>query len=73
MRVCARGQSHRLAPIHSAPTGSLFAAAAVFGAGCFLRLESGESRAGVTATGLKAAGICARSQSCWRQRNNWLA
>jgi hypothetical protein len=31
------------------------------------------SGSGVTATGLKAAGICARSQSCWRQRNNWLA
>src|SRR5262249_49454714 len=27
---------------------------------------------GATATGLNAAGICARSQSCWRQRNNWL-
>ena len=26
----------------------------------------------VTATGLNAAGICAHSHSCWRQRNNWL-
>jgi hypothetical protein len=28
---------------------------------------------GVTATGLNTAGICARSQSCWRQRKSWLA
>src|SRR5215212_7903635 len=27
---------------------------------------------GVTATGLNAAGSCARLQSCWRQQNNWL-
>src|SRR5712691_8340266 len=27
---------------------------------------------GVIATGLNAAGICARSHSSWRQRNNWL-
>src|SRR5208282_275540 len=25
-----------------------------------------------TATGWNTAGICTRSQSCWRQRNNWL-
>ena len=27
---------------------------------------------GAIATSLNAAGICARSHSCWRQRNNWL-
>lgn len=26
----------------------------------------------VIATGSNTAGICTRSQSCWRQRNNWL-
>src|SRR5208282_1069954 len=25
-----------------------------------------------TATGWNTAGVCTRSQSCWRQRNNWL-
>src|ERR1700735_5148731 len=36
--------------------------------------EVGETAAGsgVTATGLNTAGICIRSQSCWRQRNSWL-
>src|SRR5262249_21119785 len=27
---------------------------------------------GAIATALNVAGICARSHSCWRQRNNWL-
>jgi len=27
---------------------------------------------GAIATGFNAAGICAHSHSCWRQRNNWL-
>src|SRR3954469_12629565 len=31
-----------------------------------------DSGSGVMATGLNAAGTWDRSQSCWRQRNNWL-
>jgi hypothetical protein len=31
------------------------------------------SGSGVTAMGLNVAGTCARVQSCWRHRNNWLA
>src|SRR5258705_7594680 len=35
---------------------------------------TGDAGAGsaAIATGLNAAGICTRSQSCWRHRNNWL-
>src|SRR5436190_14912603 len=35
---------------------------------------TGDAGAGSAAivTGLNAAGTCARSQSCWRHRNNWL-
>src|SRR6266699_2481658 len=34
--------------------------------------EDAAAGSGVTATGVNSAGICVRSQSCWRQRNNWL-
>src|SRR5207244_10382309 len=35
---------------------------------------TGDAGAGsaAIATGLNAAGICPRSQNCWRHRNNWL-
>src|SRR5580704_1892792 len=34
--------------------------------------EAGNPGSAAITTGLNAAGVGARSQSCWRQRNNWL-
>src|ERR1700720_677853 len=54
--------------IRPPPANSISMTPAVFG-------STGEaaSRSGLTTTGSNTAGICVRSQSCWRQRNNWLA